>query len=678
MHSTVYFFKTHPFVRLLIGLTIGIIYQYYYPLQFNGIVFGLLAALLSSFAFSLLSAGKHFKLHSLQGIALILSIAFGGALLIHANDISNRKVDITDSSTSNLYVQLKEDPIAKPNSYKANAEIIAAKEKTWTAQNATIIIYFEKNSSLQKSLHLGDQLIIPHKLQRIKNSGNPGAFDYASYCKRMGILHQTYVREKEVKIAAKNNSTLFERFFYSVRKHILYVIRKNVPDKNSAAIAEALLIGYKIDLDKDLIQAYSNTGVIHIIAISGLHLALIYALLLKLVNLIPAVKRRKLKWAIVLCFLWGFSILAGSSPSVLRAAVMFSFIILGHIIQKEPRPLNNLAASAFCLLVYDPYYFWDAGFQLSYAAVASIMVFYKPIYNIFYIKNKLLDGLWKLNAITIAAQILTLPIVIYHFHQFPNVFLFSNLIAVPLSSIVLYTELLLLVFSPIGTIATFFGGIVSFLISTLNNFIRYMNSFAYATTDQMHMSFTMMVILFVFILLLSHSLLNYSKKHLLFSMVALLVLCSLNTINSYQTSVQSKLIVYNINKTAAAEVLIGSKAYFIGEPRVIKEPQLYNFHIKPTHTTFNISNISGVLPAMFKVGAIQIAKGNKFPIKMPDVFIISGDPKLNNIQMTPSACILVADNTNARWKINQWKKQADSLHLRFHSIPDDGAFVMDL
>jgi competence protein ComEC len=283
-----------------------------------------------------------------------------------------------------------------------------------------------------------------------------------------------------------------------------------------------------------------------------------------------------------------------------------------------------------------------------------------------------------LNAVTISAQIFTLPIVIYQFHQFPNMFLFSNLIAVPLSSIVLYAELLLLLFSPIDSIASVIGNGVSLLIKALNDFISYMNSFAYATTDQIHMGFGTALLLFIFIALLSASLLNRSKKLLLYSLFTLLLVVSLNSLKKRESALQSKLIVYNINKHAAAEILIGDKAYFSGDKEVLKRPALYNFHIKPSHVAFNISKIIGQLHSSFHAGNMQIVKGTEYPAEMPDVFIISGNPKVNSIHIIPTNCILVADNTNARWKINRWKKQADSLHLRFHSIPDDGAFVMDL
>ena len=200
----------------------------------------------------------------------------------------------------------------------------------------------------------------------------------------------------------------------------------NIKGDKELGLAEALLIGYKDDLDKTLVQSYTNTGVVHIIAISGLHLGLIYWLLVQLLK--PLQRRKYMKWlrpVIIILGLWLFSLLAGAQPSILRSAVMFTCIVIGETIAKKTSIYNSLALSAFGLLCWNPYWLWDVGFQLSYSAVLSIIIFMRPVYNLLYVKNKILDFFWKINAVTIAAQILTLPLSIYHFHQFP-VYLYTD------------------------------------------------------------------------------------------------------------------------------------------------------------------------------------------------------------------------------------------------------------
>ena len=333
--------------------------------------------------------------------------------------------------------------VEKTKSYKADAFVeTVITDDTAINCKGKLLIYFSKDTAAQQ-LHYGDRILINKNLQAIKNSGNPGAFNYQRYAAFQQTFHNVFLKEKDWVLLPAKKINGFKQFIFTARENILANLRKNInTGKDELGIAEALLIGYTNDLDKDLVQAYSNTGVVHIIAISGMHLGLIYVMLVWLFARIPLVKKSKLAQVIlILSCLWLFSLLTGAAASVLRSAVMFTFITIGNNLTKKSSIYNSLAASAFVMLCYNPYYLWDVGFQLSYLAVVGIVIFQKPIYNLIYIKNKRADKVWKLMAISLAAQILTFPICIYYFHQFPNLFLITNIIAVPLSSIILFAEI---------------------------------------------------------------------------------------------------------------------------------------------------------------------------------------------------------------------------------------------
>jgi competence protein ComEC len=182
---------------------------------------------------------------------------------------------------------------------------------------------------------------------------------------------------------------------------------------------------------------------------------------------------------IIISGLWLFSLLAGAQASVLRSAVMFTCIVLGKNFLRSSSIYNTLAVSAFMLLCYDPFWFWDVGFQLSYAAVLSIVIFVKPIYNWFYIRNKILDFIWKLNAVSIAAQLLTTPFSLYHFHQFPSFFLLSNFAVVPLSSIVVLGEIFLCSTFFFPFVASISGKLLSKFIWIMNSYIERIEALPY-------------------------------------------------------------------------------------------------------------------------------------------------------------------------------------------------------
>jgi competence protein ComEC len=337
----------------------------------------------------------------------------------------------------------------------------------------------------------------------------------------------------------------------NARNNVLSIFRKWVPGETETGVAEALLIGYRDDLDKDLVRAYSNTGVVHIIAISGLHLGMIYGLMLLLLR--PFRKYKWMRWAkplLILFVLWGFSLLAGAAASILRSVVMFSFIVIGESLGRKTNIYNTLAASAFCLLVYNPYFFWDVGFQLSYTAVLSIVLFMKPVYQWFYFKNKLLNAIWQLNAITLAAQVLTLPVILYYFHQFPNLFLFTNFVAVPLSGFILYGELLLLLVYKIPFLNVYTGKAVSFLIRQMNTLLNKPTG-CLSLLQTIQTSITQTILLYIGIGCVAWWLLDKKTKALLTGIVCLAGCILIASLTAIRQSQQHTMIIYNVPRLSA-------------------------------------------------------------------------------------------------------------------------------
>ena len=204
----------------------------------------------------------------------------------------------------------------------------------------------------------------------------------------------------------------------------------------------------------------------------------------------------------VLVVLWLFTLIAGAVPSIVRSAVMFSFIVLGECLRRKGNIYNTLAVSALCLLIYNPFYLWDVGFQLSYAAVLSIVVFMKPVYNLLYFENRILNKIWMLAATTIAAQIFTLPIVLFYFHQFPLLFLVTNLLVVPLSSIALFIEIVVVAVAGWTWLATITGKLAYWLLWFMNSFIQHVEKLPFASWQNIKTDVFQAIILYIIILLL--------------------------------------------------------------------------------------------------------------------------------------------------------------------------------
>jgi competence protein ComEC len=691
----IHIWKNAPFIRFLIPLMTGIILQWHlqFPLIGLWIVCGVTITILLSFF--LLSFFERYKLSAINGIAITVLFISVGGLLAWYKDIRHDEnwFGRHYRNEISLVLTLQENPVEKTKSYKANASVdFILKDDTSIKTSGSLIIYFKKDSAADK-LKYGSRLILKKSLQEIKNSGNPGGFDYKRYSLFQGITHQVYLKENDFAVLPGENKTRFKEFIFSTREKILNILRTNIKSEKELGLAEALLIGYKDDLDKTLVQSYSNTGVVHVIAISGLHLGLIYWLLLKLFW--PLAKRKNTKWLrpiLIIAGLWLFSLLAGMQPSVIRSAVMFTCIVLGETWTRKGSIYNTLAFSAFLLLFINPYWLWDVGFQLSYIAVLSIVIFMRPIYNWFYVKNKALDFIWKLNAVTLAAQILTVPVSIYHFHQFPTSFLFTNFIAVPLSSLILLGEILLCIVSFIPAVALVVGKILYWLIWAMNTYVERIELLPYALWDGLQISIPQAALLLAGGTGIGLWLMEKSKTGFKYGLVALVCFAVLRSVSFMQANNREQVIVYNVPQKKAIDFIDGRKYLFVGDSDLLTDDFIRNFHIKPSRVLHRIEPATDLKSfneqdntliykdkKILRINKTTVFKAseNKTPI---DLLLVSGNPKLYFTRITKTFSVkqVVFDGSCPAWKIKYWKKDCDSLRIPYHDVSEKGAFVMNL
>lgn len=683
------FWSKTPFIRILIPFIIGIIFQWKFHFVQKNLFIFFTALLLFFLLFKFL---KNFSLLWIRGFIIQLIFLSIGLISFSLQDIRNNKNWIghyyKDSSV--VLVTLQEPTVEKTKSFKALASFDSIYiNNKWINVTGNLLLYFKKDS-IKPQLQYGSQILISKNLIAIKKSGNPGGFNYEQYAAHQDIYHQVFLNNNDYKSTNILKENWFNKLLISSRNYLLKSLKQNIKNPKAAAVAEALLIGYRDDLDKDLVQAYSNTGVVHIIAISGLHLGMIYGLLLAF--FIPLKKKKITRWlkpVIILFVLWMFSFLAGAGPSIVRSAVMFSFIILAESIQRKSYVYNTLAASAFVMLLYNPFFLWDVGFQLSYAAVISIITFMKPISKWFYFQNKFIKKIWQLNAVTLSAQVLTLPVMLYHFHQFPNLFLLTNFIAVPLSGFILYSELILIVIAPIKSLALLVGYITNGMIEFMNHYIERLNGLSIAVTDYIQISLLQSLCLMIFLLLFCFWLIQKKKSLLIYSLISFLFFIGLRTFDIIKKNSQQKIIVYNVPQHKAIDIINANSFYFLGDSVLLEDDFLQNFHLKPARILYRIKpeNISVIQTNAFQFNNKNILiideKLNPF-VKIPnkinvDLIILQKNPNISFKQLnnTFNCNYYVADATNSLWKINKWKKDCENLHLRLHSVQEQGALIMD-
>lgn len=689
--------KQAPIIRLLFPLIAGIIIEWYlqYPPQY--IVVFLISFSVVFLLANLLQHAMLFAIKKFRGIVFHLIITSFGMFLTWQKDARHNPSwyghFLTDSSV--LQVAINEPLQIKQRSVKAEAIVHAViNGKLQQPASGKLLIYFTKDST-PLNLQYGDIILVDKKLQPVTNPGNPGTFNYKRYASFQLLYDQVFLKKTDWVPVNRRSVNQFKKFLFKTRDHVLSVLHKNIPDEqHELGIAEALLIGYKEDLDKDLVQAYSNTGVVHIIAISGLHLGLIYAVLIWIFNRLPYLKKsRHLKAILLIVCLWLFALLTGGSASVLRSAVMFTVIVAGKYYFRQSSVYNSLATSAFILLCYNPYFLWDVGFQLSYCAVIGIIGLQQFIYRKWYISNWPGRQIWSMTSVTLAAQISAFPLCIYYFHQFPNMFLITNLVAVPLSTIILFAEIILIIVSGIPVIASLTGTAIAYAIDAMNEMILFFNGCWFSVWDHIYADIFTTWILYAFLFFLMAWWIKKRPQYLKSGLVCLAVFAGLHSWAFIRLQQQRKVIIYNISRLKAVDFIDGDQLVFTGDTILNKEGLQRNFHLKPARIVLQASRQVESMPSLrHKNGYYQFCNKKILlldntttlqPVGKPidvDLLLFSHNPDVDIttlMKLVKPACI-VFDASNSLWKIEKWKSACEELNLRCHSVAEEGAFVLDV
>lgn len=280
----------------------------------------------------------------------------------------------------------------------------------------------------------GNLLRISGRIERIKDNPNPGAFNYAAYLRGKRVGFSMYANTGDWEIYRKSGAKGPENLLFTYRRICLEKLKVALPGAAEYAIGAALLLGNREEMDAGVRNIFSSTGAMHILAVSGLHVGMVAWFLGWLFGWVPR-RGRWFKGIMEVIGIWIYALLCGLGASVVRAAFMFSWLNLGRALDRPANIWNTLSGTAFLLLLYEPLWMFDIGFQLSFLAVAGILLFEPPIYRILVFQNRVADYFWKLTAVGIAAQLATAPLGIFYFHQFPLLFLLSGWIAVPLGAI---------------------------------------------------------------------------------------------------------------------------------------------------------------------------------------------------------------------------------------------------
>ncbi|TSD66518.1 DUF4131 domain-containing protein [Inquilinus sp. KBS0705] len=452
-----------------------------------------------NFAYSRLPV---FKVRWLGGLLMYIILFLLGWIFTYQHNELNNNKHFAGKPAQYLAVVINSEPVIKNDLTRFTASV-KQRVNNGVATPASGSLLITIKDELAQNLFYGEELLIPAKYQAADPPFNPGEFNYKRYLANKNIYYQAFIYPKQYTVvaAAKGNPVI--AYALRLRQNLVKKLKLNMPDSTAAAVASTLILGYKADLGNDVLQSYSKTGTIHILSVSGGHVAIIYLLLSWALSFLSNNKRGKtIKAIVIIALIWAYSLLSGFSPAVCRAALMISLVIGGKAYSRYINSLNLLATSAFLLLLYDPFLITDVGFQLSYLAVAGLIVFQPIVYKWFTFKNTILNKLWLACSVSIAAQVITFPLSAYYFHQFPVYFLLSNLFIIIPVSLIMYSGLLLLALPQIPAVSKALGYFLDKCIMVMNKGLSVIEHAPFASINKIWLTQVEYLLMSVIIFLL--------------------------------------------------------------------------------------------------------------------------------------------------------------------------------
>ncbi len=704
-------FNYIPLVRLLIPFIIGIIFAIYLPASSRLPQYVFLGFVVSYIIlFSIKKINTSYKLRWIFGVLIYGSFMLAAySLTSIKTSQSHSSYQLDDSDNRFIIAELIEPIEEKANSVKAVVEIIGLKtNEEWKTTNGKSIIYLQKDS-LANHLKLGDIISFEPVLKDVPAPKNPHEFSFKRYLSYHLIHQQAYLRSDNWKIIHQNNDISIFAYASNIRKMLITKMEEMGVKDKQLSVASALILGYKNEIDAQLKSAYSSAGAMHVLAVSGLHVGIIFLILNQVFQFFNKIKYGNyIKGILIILFLWAYALLTGLSPSVMRAATMFSFIVAAKTTNSNANFFNTLAASALLLLIINPFLLMEVGFQLSYLAVIGIVVIQPWVYSLFYTKWWLLDKIWELTAVSIAAQVATFPLGLYYFHQFPNYFLLSNLVVIPLAILILYLGIITLIVSPIAIVGNFLGKVLNIIILGLNEAVIFIDKIPYSLTQNIKFNLLDNYLTYLAIILIILTIHYKNLKYFIIGLSCLVIMFSFRLKDKIIQVNQKYLTVYNIPGHSAINLIEGSDNVLFSDIKLMDNKSKLMFHVQNNwiqkgvesekivtlnkltdRNQLSILYITDNKNLFVKRNYLQFfdermaiippdfqLKNIEKPLSL-DLLIITKNPKfsIQEIIQTFNPKEIILDASNSNYISKKFKTEANALNIKCWSVLIDGAYI---
>lgn len=672
-----------PLARITIGFILGLLFAFYVHPSISAVFIALISSLSIFILFYFLSKNKT-KLSLYFGVGTyFLSFIIGISTQIAHTDYFQKSNYIHNTTIFEkphfISLTIREKMKSSPFSDRYIAIVNHIDQKEQTGR----IILNIQNDSLHHVLQVGNSLLIKGTLTKNKLPNNPNQFDYGKYLENKQIYAQLYADVADIKIGSEIEKDIW---YYSskLRTRIIRNLEKNNFNKTELNVAIALIMGQQQDISPDIIRDYQYAGAVHILSVSGLHIGFILLFVTFILKPIPNTKRGSfLKLITILISLSIFGIIAGLAPSVVRSVTMFSFVAIGNHLRRSVNIYHTLLVSVLLILLFEPSFLFDVGFQLSYIALFFIIWLQPLLSSIWKPKYKVSKYIWDILTVSFAAQIGTLPLSIYYFHQFPGLFFVTNLIIIPLLSIIMIIGVLVMLLAAFNMIPVFLSQLLEWSIYYLNKIINAIASLEQFIIQDIPLHFYLLIssYLLLFMIIIWFKKPSFNKLALV--LISILILQFSYFKIQWKIQTEQELVVFNSKKSTLIAERKGENILIYANDSILKTAQK-NSLLK----SYRIGNLS-TLEQKKRLQNFMFFNGKKifvldssgiYPKNIqPDIIVLTQSAKINLDrlfqEMKPK--LVIADASNFKNIQKLWKASCEKQKIPFHATGEKGFYKLN-
>ncbi len=672
-----FFWSGFPFIRVVLFFAAGIALAVYLP-EWQLLVpwAGLLAGV--AWIVLLVRRSQWFMRYNFfYGIiASLLWLCLGWFFLIAATE-SRHTGHILHVQPGDAYAaRVIASPLSKGRFYRFKAEVEAVHDTTgWRPASGKLLLYLDTAAGQPQ---ISDRLVVSGWPQPVTPPRNPYEFDYRQFLTFNNIWHRQFIRANQVRWVAAQPAFSLAHLAFRMRAVLQAQLQQYIKDDQALAVIQALLLGNKNDLDATTTEAYARAGAMHVLAVSGLHVGIIYLILLLLLGQRPGkVTKPVLVGAVVIPALWLYALLTGLSPSVLRAVTMFSLLAVGYMFSRQANTFNLLAISAFILLVVNPYLLMSVGFQLSYLAVAGILLFYPYLESLWQPANRPLRLIWQITALSVTAQLATAPLSALYFHRFPVYFPVSNLLVIPAATLVVWGGIVLLVLAVFAApAAQLLGTALTWLVKLVNSVLIDIGNWPGANIDSLAPGIAETWLIYALLLALYLYFVYRQKAYRYLTFGVALLLTIILSIHEYRAGHLKQIVFYSAGSDYAIDLVRHRQYFSLMDSTLRQNNEKVAFLITPYRRKWRLQPAShaaavGTVPGL---GRVVVWQGCKLLLagqcltkdQIPEVFDFVVLPAIRSSDCAANRVVL-----------RKFVKQGRIMYEE-HDLTRQGALLIDL